>query len=166
MRFRLDYNGESDFGVFFHNREAMVLGSTKAGKVDKSQAFQINEEDDFKSLEETLLYLHSQKHYGLKVEVSIRYGTTKRHIQHDSSDIIITRSSKVMKQEKGKRLGVTEKVNQKERLTLLNATEIRNTYECNDISCRNSTNYCVIDPADLNGKKLPLLETDISFWAK
>jgi hypothetical protein len=144
----------------------VIHGITNGEKVDKSQAFQIELEDDFKSLEETLPYLHSQRHYGLRVEVSAPYGSTKRRIQCENSDVIITGSGKAVKPEKGKRLGVTEKVNQKERLTLFDASEIRNTYECNDINCRNSTNYCVVDPGDPNGKKLPLLETDISFWAK
>ena len=78
MRFKVEYRSESDSAVFFHNREAVILGSVKIGKVEKSQAFQITEEDDFKSLEDTLQYYHSQKYHALKVEVSATYGTRKR----------------------------------------------------------------------------------------
>ena len=68
-RFRYTYLRESDTGVFFHEREATIIGNTKAGKIDKSQAFSILDEEDYKGVKETLLYLHEQKYYGLKVEV-------------------------------------------------------------------------------------------------
>ena len=47
---------------------------------------------------------------------------------------------------------------------MFDATAIRDAWLCNDILCKNVTKHCVIDPE--NGQKLPLLESDIIFWAK
>ncbi len=57
-RFSYTYLRESDTGVFFHKREAVIIGNIKAGKIDKSQAFLILDEEDYKGVKETLLYMN------------------------------------------------------------------------------------------------------------
>lgn len=167
-RFEFTYIRESDTDIFFHEREAIIIGNTKAGKIDKSQAFSISDEEDYKGVEETLLYLNEQKYYGLKVEVLAKYGSTKRRLLHrEDSDVVVTGSGKAIKPEKGKnstKVSLTQKVNIKERITLADSTEIRNTWACNSLQCRNPSKNCVIDPE--NSIHLPLLESDINYWAK
>jgi len=58
------------------------------------------------------------------VEVTAKYSTTKRVIQREISDLTtISGTGKAVKPEKAKKLGVTERVNEKERLFQVKSRE-------------------------------------------
>jgi hypothetical protein len=142
----------------------VISGNTKSGKADRSTTFEIMDEEEFKELEETAMHFHRQKYSSLKIEVDTKWSITKKGAKHDTESLIAIRASSKTTTEKKKKLGVTEMVNQKERLTMLDTKSIRDEYLYVNRLCQNGTTYCAVDP--VTGNSLPLLETDLLYFAQ
>ena len=113
-----------------------------------------------------LLLLIINNIFIIKIHILILIVKLKNKYALKNEYIFITEKSAV-KPEKVKNLKaltVTEKVNLRECITLFDLSEIRSTWACTNLHCRSTSKYCVVDPAD--GTYLPLLESDINYWAK
>ena len=118
------------------------------------------DEEEFRELEDTVVFFHTQKHTGIEIEINTKWSATKK-----SARPPISAPTNIMPPaDPQKKKKVTEIVNERERLVMFKTGEIKLEYLCVNGNCTNGSTCCVVDLE--NGALLPLVETDMLYLAR